>query len=102
MYIIQIGKLVQGKTAPPNIRGSIITNSNHDFHLVFKIYFKINQYAASNIKATVYNNIIYIVWYRYKLYKLIKVNQMNVFGEGYKAFKGVKYITSGGCVEVRT
>jgi AP-3 complex subunit mu len=75
-----IGKLIQGKTAPPNLRGSIITNSKHDFHLVFQVYFKINQYAASNIK----------------------VNQMNVFGEGYKAFKGVKYITSGGCVEVRT
>ena len=47
----QIGKLIQGKTAPPNLRGSIITNSKHDFHLVFQVYFKINQYAASNIKG---------------------------------------------------
>ena len=33
---------------------------------------------------------------------LLLVNQLNVFGEGYKAFKGVKYITSGCNLEVRT
>ena len=37
-----------------------------------------------------------------KIEKLAKkVNQMNVL-EDYKAFKGVKYITQAGCVEVRT
>jgi len=46
-----IGKLVQGKTAPPNLKGSIVTSTKHDFHIVFQIYFKVNQYTASNIKG---------------------------------------------------
>jgi len=74
-----VGKLIQGKTSPPNLRGSVSTSTKYDFHIVFQIHFKINQYAASNVK----------------------VNQMNVL-EDYKAFKGVKYITQAGCVEVRT
>ena len=49
--IFQIGKLVQGKTAPPNLKGSIVTSTKHDFHIVFQIYFKVNQYSASNIKG---------------------------------------------------
>jgi len=73
-----IGKLLSGKA--PSLRGSIVSTDKNDFHLVFSVSFVCQQYASSNIK----------------------VNQLNVFGEGYKAFKGVKYITSGCNLEVRT
>ena len=48
---VQVGKLVQGKTSPPNLRGSVTTNTKQDFHIVFQVFFKINQYAASNVKG---------------------------------------------------
>ena len=48
-----VGKLIQGKTSPPNLRGSVSTSTKYDFHIVFQIHFKINQYAASNVKGLV-------------------------------------------------
>ena len=89
-----VGKLIQGKTSPPNLRGSVSTSTKYDFHIVFQIHFKINQYAASNVKGFIFSF--------YSMFLIDKiVNQMNVL-EDYKAFKGVKYITQAGCVEVRT
>ncbi|CBY11993.1 unnamed protein product [Oikopleura dioica] len=74
----EVGKLVSGTA--PSLRGSINLKEKSDLRLVFSVQFSVEQYAASNIK----------------------VHQLNVFGEGYKAFKGVKYITSANAVEVRT
>ena len=50
-----VGKLIQGKTSPPNLRGSVSTSKKYDFHIVFQIHFKINQYAASNVKGKFIN-----------------------------------------------
>lgn len=44
------------------------------------VYFKINQLAVSGLK----------------------VNRLDLYGEKYKPFKGVKYITKAGRFQVRT
>lgn len=66
----------------PNIRGSFTVQSgqeNHNMNLTINVKFTINQMAISGLK----------------------VNRLDMYGEKYKPFKGVKYITTGGTFQVR-
>ncbi|KAL1452256.1 hypothetical protein WDU94_006546 [Cyamophila willieti] len=66
----------------PNIRGSFTVQSgqeNYNFNLTINVKFTINQLAISGLK----------------------VNRLDMYGEKYKPFKGVKYITTGGTFQVR-
>jgi len=76
----QVGKIELGK--PPTLRGSVSIGAgtgNLDAPPI-SVHFKINQLAVSGLK----------------------VNRLDMYGEKYKPFKGVKYITKAGRFQVRT
>ncbi|EDV27475.1 AP-3 complex subunit mu-1 [Trichoplax sp. H2] len=77
----EIGKVMHQKIS--TIRGSMPLQSGAsapDSNPTILVEFKVNQLAISNIK----------------------VNRLDIYGEKYKAFKGVKYITKAGKFQVRT
>ncbi|KAK2140150.1 hypothetical protein LSH36_1461g00046 [Paralvinella palmiformis] len=76
-----VGKI--DPTKLPNIRGSINLQSNSsppESNPAISVQFTISQMAVSGIK----------------------VNRLDMYGEKYKPFKGVKYITKAGKFQVRT
>lgn len=69
-------------TRLPNIRGSISIqagSSGTDINPSINVHFSINQLAVSGLK----------------------VNRLDMYGEKYKPFKGVKYITKAGRFQIR-
>ncbi|VDN50526.1 unnamed protein product [Dracunculus medinensis] len=74
-----VGKIELGK--PPTLKGSVSVNSNIAVETPpITVKFRINQLAVSGLK----------------------VNRLDMYGEKYKPFKGVKYITRAGRFQVRT
>eukprot|EP00920_Eleutheroschizon_duboscqi_P035921 GHVT01086963.1.p1 GENE.GHVT01086963.1~~GHVT01086963.1.p1 ORF type:complete len:305 (+),score=9.14 GHVT01086963.1:91-915(+) len=76
-----VGKI--DPTKLPNIRGSINMQTGApppDSNPVISVQFTISQMAVSGIK----------------------VNRLDMYGEKYKPFKGVKYVTKAGKFQVRT
>uniref|UniRef100_A0A0N5AWY1 MHD domain-containing protein n=1 Tax=Syphacia muris TaxID=451379 RepID=A0A0N5AWY1_9BILA len=74
-----IGKIELGK--PPSIKGTISVSGTGTVESPpITVRFTINQLAVSGIK----------------------VNRLDMYGEKYKPFKGVKYITKAGKFQVRT
>ncbi|VDL70273.1 unnamed protein product [Nippostrongylus brasiliensis] len=74
-----IGKIELGK--PPNIKGTVSVSGTGTVETPpISIRFRINQLAVSGLK----------------------VNRLDMYGEKYKPFKGVKYITKAGKFQVRT
>jgi len=76
----EIGKIEQ--TKPPNIRGSVnlVTGASPaSTNPTINVHFAISQLAVSGLK----------------------VNRLDMYGEKYKPFKGVKYITKAGRFQVR-
>ncbi|KAL5012771.1 hypothetical protein ScPMuIL_011322 [Solemya velum] len=70
-------------TKLPNIRGTINLQTGSpipESNPTISVYFSINQLAISGIK----------------------VNRLDMYGERYKPFKGVKYVTRAGKFQVRT
>ncbi|XP_046845867.1 AP-3 complex subunit mu-1-like isoform X2 [Xenia sp. Carnegie-2017] len=78
----EIGK-IQSQTPPPNIKGNISLQSGipppEETPTIF-LNFKISAYAASGLK----------------------VSRLDIYGEKYKPFKGVKYYTTAGRYQIRT
>ena len=75
-----VGKIDPSKL--PNIRGGVNFVSGarqEDTHANVNVQFSINQMAVSGLK----------------------VNRLDMYGEKYKPFKGVKYITKAGKYQVR-
>jgi len=80
LLLWDIGKIDQTKL--PNIRGTVSLvngSSMEDTNPCITVYFTISQLAVSGLK----------------------VNRLDMYGEKYKPFKGVKYITKGGKFQVR-
>lgn len=76
-----VGKIDQNKL--PNIKGNInlqTGSSPPDANPTISVQFTISQMAVSGIK----------------------VNRLDMYGEKYKPFKGVKYVTKAGKFQVRT
>jgi AP-3 complex subunit mu len=76
-----VGKI--DPTKLPNIRGSISLQTGcppPDANPTVSVHFTISQMAVSGIK----------------------VNRLDMYGEKYKPFKGVKYVTKAGRFQVRT
>lgn len=76
----EIGRIDVAKL--PNIRGSvsIATGANtSEINPSINVHFTINQLAVSGLK----------------------VNRLDMYGEKYKPFKGVKYITKAGRFQIR-
>lgn len=76
-----VGKI--DPTKPPNIRGNISLQTGcppPDANPTVSVHFTISQMAVSGIK----------------------VNRLDMYGEKYKPFKGVKYVTKAGRFQVRT
>uniref|UniRef100_F1L4B7 AP-3 complex subunit mu-1 n=1 Tax=Ascaris suum TaxID=6253 RepID=F1L4B7_ASCSU len=74
-----VGKIELGK--PPSLKGSVsVTGTATIEPPPITVRFKINQLAVSGLK----------------------VNRLDMYGEKYKPFKGVKYITKAGKFQVRT
>ncbi|EPB79646.1 adaptor complexe medium subunit family protein [Ancylostoma ceylanicum] len=74
-----IGKIELGK--PPNIKGTVSVSGTTTIETPpISLRFRINQLAVSGLK----------------------VNRLDMYGEKYKPFKGVKYITKAGKFQVRT
>uniref|UniRef100_A0A914WDF8 MHD domain-containing protein n=1 Tax=Plectus sambesii TaxID=2011161 RepID=A0A914WDF8_9BILA len=77
-----VGKIELGK--PPTLRGSVSVNTTAGVGSVeqptINVRFKINQLAVSGLK----------------------VNRLDMYGEKYKPFKGVKYLTKAGRFQIRT
>uniref|UniRef100_A0A0R3S102 MHD domain-containing protein n=1 Tax=Elaeophora elaphi TaxID=1147741 RepID=A0A0R3S102_9BILA len=68
-----IGKIELGK--PPTLKGTVSVSGTANVEAPpITVYFKINQLAVSGLK----------------------VNRLDLYGEKYKPFKGVKYITKAG------
>uniref|UniRef100_A0A8C9S2W8 AP-3 complex subunit mu-1 n=1 Tax=Scleropages formosus TaxID=113540 RepID=A0A8C9S2W8_SCLFO len=81
VLVWDIGKLNQQKV--PNLKGSLSLQSGAprpDENPTLNIDLRIQQLAISGLK----------------------VNRLNMFGEKYKPFKGVKYVTKAGKFQVRT
>uniref|UniRef100_A0AC35UDW9 MHD domain-containing protein n=1 Tax=Rhabditophanes sp. KR3021 TaxID=114890 RepID=A0AC35UDW9_9BILA len=79
MLIWNIGKVEQGK--PPNLKGCVTVSGTATLESpTISVKFKISQLAISGLK----------------------VNRLDMFGEAYKPFKGVKYITRAGNFQIRT
>ncbi|XP_014662928.1 PREDICTED: AP-3 complex subunit mu-2-like [Priapulus caudatus] len=77
----EVGKVEPGKT--PSLKGSITTQSGSsvpDANPPITVQFTIPQLTVSGLK----------------------VNRLDMYGEKYKPFKGVKYITKAGRFQVRT
>jgi len=78
-----IGKMNPQKTALPNMRGNILLNTGApppEESPVITLEFRIPQTAISGLR----------------------VNRLDIYGEKYKPFKGVKYATKAGKFQVRT
>lgn len=74
-----VGKIELGK--PPTIKGTVSVSGTAAVETPpITVKFKINQLAVSGLK----------------------VNRLDMYGEKYKPFKGVKYITKAGKFQVRT
>lgn len=76
-----VGKMDTNKL--PNIRGNIIMQSGQsvpESNPTLTVHFSISQMVVSGIK----------------------VNRLDMYGEKYKPFKGVKYVTKAGRFQVRT
>uniref|UniRef100_A0A0K0D4F6 MHD domain-containing protein n=1 Tax=Angiostrongylus cantonensis TaxID=6313 RepID=A0A0K0D4F6_ANGCA len=74
-----VGKIELGK--PPNIKGTVSVSGTTTVETPpISLRFRINQLAVSGLK----------------------VNRLDMYGEKYKPFKGVKYITKAGKFQVRT
>ncbi|XP_078470924.1 AP-3 complex subunit mu-1-like [Lampetra planeri] len=76
-----IGKINPQKL--PTIKGSLTLQSRApkpEENPVINVHFKIQQFAISGLK----------------------VNRLDLYGEKYKPFKGVKYLTKAGRFQVRT
>ncbi|CAI4228589.1 unnamed protein product [Auanema sp. JU1783] len=74
-----IGKIELGK--PPSLKGPVSVSGTGSIESPpLTVKFKINQLAVSGLK----------------------VNRLDMYGEKYKPFKGVKYITKAGRFQVRT
>lgn len=79
-FLWEVGKL-DGKTA--SIKGTLALNTNiqaPDISPTIIVKFSINQASLSDVR----------------------VNRLDMFGENYKPFKGVKYISRAGVFQVRT
>jgi len=77
----EVGKIVAGR--PPSIRGTISLQSGvpaPEEKPSLTVQFKIQQLSISGLR----------------------VNRLDMYGEKYKPFKGVKYITKAGKFQVRT
>jgi len=77
-----IGK-IEATGKPPNIKGSMSVQSGSsapESNPTVDVLFSINQFAVSGLK----------------------VSRLDMYGEKYKPFKGVKYITKAGRFHVRT
>lgn len=75
-----VGKVDTSKL--PNIRGSVSVpagNSTLDSNPSINVQFSISQLAVSGLK----------------------VNRLDMYGEKYKPFKGVKYVTKAGKFQIR-
>ncbi|XP_054720314.1 AP-3 complex subunit mu-1-like [Uloborus diversus] len=80
IMVWEIGRIEPGRM--PNIRGSIALQSGSsvpECNPTINISFIINQLAVSGLK----------------------VNRLDMYGEKYKPFKGVKYVTKAGRFQVR-
>jgi len=80
VMVWEVGKIDQTKL--PNIRGTVNFTSGagpEDTHVSVSVNFSISQLAVSGLK----------------------VNRLDMYGEKYKPFKGVKYITRAGKFQVR-
>lgn len=80
ILVWDIGRIDISKV--PNIRGTISLQSSavvNDSNLTINVKFTINQLAVSGLK----------------------VNRLDMYGEKYKPFKGVKYITKAGKFQIR-
>lgn len=80
VMVWEIGRIEPGRM--PNIRGSIALQSSApapECNPTIAIKFTINQLAVSGLK----------------------VNRLDMYGEKYKPFKGVKYVTKAGRFQVR-
>lgn len=80
VLVWEIGKIEQ--TKPPNIRGTVNLvsgSSPASTNPTINVHFAISQLAVSGLK----------------------VNRLDMYGEKYKPFKGVKYITKAGRFQVR-
>jgi hypothetical protein len=60
---------------------------NNDIHLIFQIIKYINLFHCIII---------------YLFFSGLKVNRLDMYGEKYKPFKGIKYMTKAGKFQVRT
>ncbi|XP_055348632.1 AP-3 complex subunit mu-1-like isoform X2 [Paramacrobiotus metropolitanus] len=84
--VTKVGTWDVGKIDPqklPNIRGTIQLTSGSDTpeaNPTLSVRFKVEQVAMSGLR----------------------VNRLDIFGEKYKPFKGVKYMTKAGLFQVRT
>ena len=101
-----VGKIELGK--PPTIKGTVCVSSLHTKISLIQVSvsgtgtvetppitvkFKINQLAVSGSNPNHFH----------KMHILgLKVNRLDMYGEKYKPFKGVKYITKAGKFQVRT
>ncbi|RXG51937.1 AP-3 complex subunit mu-2 [Armadillidium vulgare] len=77
----EIGRIDPSKL--PNIRGNLSLQSGAtvpDSNPVINVQFQISQMAISGLK----------------------VNRLDIYGEKYKPFKGVKYVTKSGKFQIRT
>jgi AP-3 complex subunit mu len=74
-----VGKIEMGR--PPTLKGSVSVAGNAELESPpINVKFRINQLAVSSLK----------------------VNRLDMYGELYKPFKGVKYVTKAGKFQVRT
>jgi len=78
--IWDIGKIIPQKL--PNLRGNMSLQTSvppPDESCTISVKFKISQLAASGLK----------------------VSRLDIYGEKYKPFKGVKYVTKAGKFQIR-
>uniref|UniRef100_A0A7E4ZQI7 MHD domain-containing protein n=1 Tax=Panagrellus redivivus TaxID=6233 RepID=A0A7E4ZQI7_PANRE len=79
LLLWNIGKIEPGK--PPTLKGSMSISGTAELECpAISVRFRINQLAVSGLK----------------------VNRLDVLGESYRCFKGVKYVTKAGKFQVRT
>ena len=98
VLVWEVGKIDQTKL--PNIRGNVnfVAGAGHeDLHANVSVHFSISQLAVSGLKVNRFYRVIKI----FQIFKLKKYFRLDMYGEKYKPFKGVKYITKAGKFQVR-
>lgn len=119
MLVWDIGKLNPQKL--PNLRGSLSMQTgvpNPEENPSLNIDLKIQQLAISgnlskrdfsqvwNLKPLIPSDLLFIFLDLYYTALLLcaglKVSRLDMYGEKYKPFKGVKYVTKAGKFQVRT